>query len=347
MSQPQNTGLFGLLSYKGTDNIGDEIQSLAARRFLPSCDDFIEREATDSYHPADGNRRSVIMNGWYSHSPEHWPPSRFINPLFVSVHITEDAGAWSGLKAKDIMLAEPVAKYLRSYAPIGARDLNTLKLLQNAGIEAYFSGCMTLTIERPDVPRDDNLIVFNDLPEEFAEKLRATTKKEIKTTQHSGIKIANQAERFDAAKKLLETYASASCVVTRRLHCALPCVAMGTPVLMINTAHDMYRFAGLSEFIRNETPEQIKSGTWAYDINNPPANFDLHLPYRQDLIKKCKAFIASNLEGDNAAPYPLTYSEDVAIKSYILGKTSAALIAQAGRARRFEWQLKKLGAKPV
>jgi len=41
--------------------------------------------------------------------------------------------------------------------------------------------------------------------------------------------------RFTAAYQLMEMYASAKLVATQRIHCALPCVAMGTPVIFINS----------------------------------------------------------------------------------------------------------------
>lgn len=40
-------------------------------------------------------------------------------------------------------------------------------------------------------------------------------------------------EKFKYADTLLRKYAQAAYVVTSRIHCALPCIAMGTPVLYI------------------------------------------------------------------------------------------------------------------
>lgn len=65
-------------------NIGDYIQALAAAQFFDSIDTLIERERLDEY---DGEKVKMIMNGWYMHHPEHWPPSPKIRPLFVAFHI--------------------------------------------------------------------------------------------------------------------------------------------------------------------------------------------------------------------------------------------------------------------
>lgn len=56
-------------------NIGDYIQALASAQFLPHIDGFINREKLKDYKEEPC---SVIMNGWYIHNPEQWPPSNKI-----------------------------------------------------------------------------------------------------------------------------------------------------------------------------------------------------------------------------------------------------------------------------
>lgn len=116
-------------------NIGDYIQALASSQFYPRIDGFVERDELSLYDDEDCK---VIMNGWYMAKPENWPPSRHINPLFVAFHINS--------KAKDSMLSKESIEYLKKYEPIGCRDTYTMDLLKGKGIDAYFSGCMTLTL---------------------------------------------------------------------------------------------------------------------------------------------------------------------------------------------------------
>ena len=76
--------LYGLLKYKESKvffNIGDNIQSLAAKQFLPRVDVLINREKLAEYQ---GEQTKVIMNGWFTHNTHNWVPSDAINPLFVS-----------------------------------------------------------------------------------------------------------------------------------------------------------------------------------------------------------------------------------------------------------------------
>lgn len=116
-------------------NIGDYIQALAAAQFLPKTDGFIQREKLKEY---DGERCKVIMNGWYMHHTEQWPPSEKITPLFVAFHI--NASAKEGLVSKESI------DYLKRFQPVGCRDYHTRDLLLSKGVDAYFSACLTLTL---------------------------------------------------------------------------------------------------------------------------------------------------------------------------------------------------------
>lgn len=116
-------------------NIGDYIQALAAAQFLPEVDGFVQRERLKEY---DGEACKVIMNGWYMHHTEHWPPSDKIKPLFVAFHINASA--------KEGMLTEDSINYIKKFQPIGCRDYFTRDLLVSKGVDAYFSACLTLTL---------------------------------------------------------------------------------------------------------------------------------------------------------------------------------------------------------
>lgn len=117
-------------------NIGDYIQALASSQYYPHIDGFLDRDLDLKNY--EGEPCKMIMNGWYMHNPDNWPPSEKIQPLFVAFHINK--------VAKEALLSSASISYLRKYQPIGCRDLNTMELLQEKGVNAYFSGCMTLTL---------------------------------------------------------------------------------------------------------------------------------------------------------------------------------------------------------
>lgn len=55
-------------------------------------------------------------------------------------------------------------------------------------------------------------------------------------------------ERFAIAENLLKKYATAKLVITSRIHCALPCLALGTPVILCVNNFDEKRYRGLDRF---------------------------------------------------------------------------------------------------
>lgn len=59
----------------------------------------------------------------------------------------------------------------------------------------------------------------------------------------------NHIERFRIANSLLEKYAKAQLVITTRIHAALPCLALKTPVILINKNYDRNRFDGLYDLL--------------------------------------------------------------------------------------------------
>jgi hypothetical protein len=288
---------YGLLSYRNTGNIGDEIQSLAARQFLPQVDYLIDREELSQFATAKNQSVWTILNGWYCHKPENWPPSNEIVPLLVSLHISEQRSIFSGLSPADAMLSEPAAQYLRGTGPVGARDLQTLRLLKGAGVDSYFSGCLTLTLQRPPVDREEDLVVVCDALDSTFDFVIRSTAKRVERVSHVSFHNPQADARFQFAENLLRLYARASCVVTTRLHCALPCVAMGTPVFLIDMAPDQERFSGLHDFVRHGPIWIFNEGRSGFNIDNPGPNPDAHMPYRRALTTRAAAFVQSSLEG--------------------------------------------------
>lgn len=78
---------FGLMKYSPVShsvNLGDYIQSIATRQFLPHVDELIDREQMSNY---EGPLIKMIINGWFMTNPQNWPPKETIQPLITSFHI--------------------------------------------------------------------------------------------------------------------------------------------------------------------------------------------------------------------------------------------------------------------
>jgi hypothetical protein len=59
-------------SYRGLNNLGDQIQSIGTERFLPEINMRLNRDTLASEHC--NPIHLLIMNGWFSHQPEHCLP---------------------------------------------------------------------------------------------------------------------------------------------------------------------------------------------------------------------------------------------------------------------------------
>lgn len=281
---------FGLFRYE-TYNLGDEIQSIAASQFLPRVDYLIDRDKTSHFKSDNGELVKVIMNAWYSHWPENWPPSSDIDPLLTSMHITSHYWSSSGTMPNKVMLQGAGLEFFKKYQPIGSRDLTTLALFRAAGVESYFSSCMTTTLQRPDVPRNENLILLNDVPDDIFKNIDLKNMEVEYISQITSEK--NFKKRFSMAINILEKYAQANLVITSRLHCALPCLAFGTPVILITSAEDQTRFAGLDELLHVHSLENFRDSL-PFDVRNPPSNKSEFKFYRKKLVDSCIDFIGSD-----------------------------------------------------
>jgi hypothetical protein len=183
-------------------------------------------------------------------------------------------------------------EYLKKWAPIGARDLWTLKALQQHGIDSYFSGCLTLTLQN-EMSEKNDVIYCTDLDKDCVDYIRSQSSTTVvEELKHiiSREKVTDPEYRMHYANDILNKYKTAKCVITSRLHAALPCLALGTPVLLINTQPDQYRFEGLKELTRNCSKETLLSGHSDFDFSNPSENPKAYLPLREQLIETMRKF---------------------------------------------------------
>ena len=286
---------YGLLMCKNTDNIGDDIQSYAAKRFLPRIDVVIDRESLDSFRLESGQTEpiSVIMNAWYMHKKYNWPPAGLINPLFISMHVSAHGDLY---RIDDRFLDGLGGAYLRRFEPIGARDESTLSLLEKKGIRAYFSGCLTLTLSLPDTLEKSDEVILTDVNPAIAVTLKKQFPGENwQSVTHCvdppAISTLAPDERLEAVEALLHRYKRAKCVVTQRLHCALPCLALGTPVLLLYEEWSLDRMSSFLPLLNSIPVGQAANGRCRYNISSPPANPTKYLKYRHTLEERCCAFI--------------------------------------------------------
>ena len=164
---------FGLMKYDYTTNLGNEIQSIAARRFLPEIDCYVDHEKLNLFESDE--KVKLIMNGWYLDCLKSWPPSDSIDPLLISMHFNTSVN-----ETKEVILSKESREFFSSYGPVGCRDQPTAELLKENDIDAYFSGCLSLTLEGMKKNTDYKYVVVNSQKsEEIVNYLKSKTELDI------------------------------------------------------------------------------------------------------------------------------------------------------------------------
>jgi hypothetical protein len=165
----------------------------------------------------------VLCFGWYMHAlfemRHGFPLHRNLLPIFVSFHCNKRA-----------LLTPAAIAYLKRHGPVGCRDWTTVYLLLSCGVPAFFSGCVTTTIDTlfPDAPAppDGAPVAYVDVPPEDVPPGGVTYAHSDSAVRRRPF-IAN----VSRALELLETYRTRhGAVVTSRLHCYLPLRSIGTHV---------------------------------------------------------------------------------------------------------------------
>ncbi len=322
-------GKYGLLMYKDTANLGDDIQSYAVYRHLPKVDYLIDREAISSFCPEKKESVKVVMNGWFNHNKDEFLISPYIDPLFISMHFT----------ANDLIL-KPGYTFLTGYAKeimekykIGCRDKNTNELLKSLGYKnTYFSSCLTTTIDPIGEKKDEGYIVAVDMKPQIVDYLKNITgKKVIETThwlfikdgtpyeekikkinaydkstdekrknfvkEHSELSIE---ERMKIVEKQLKLYQNASLVVTDRIHVGLPCLGLNTNVLLIFYDYNADRIETFKEFLTNCTEDEFYQMTKEQLLSIKNSNH--YQKYRENLEKTVEEFIKEKSKVDLLLP---------------------------------------------
>ena len=269
----------GVLGFSGSRNIGDYIQTKAVIDILNRQNiKILEREKLNSYN---GPPIKIIINGWFMENPKNWPPSNKINPLFISFHINPSI-------VKTFINNQSI-EYFKKHEPIGCRDYFTRDLLVKNGINAYFSSCVTLGIEREkylnrQTPRGvivigafDRLKPYLDYksPLKFLLSLmkyplrtlnykiklqkfnRHLHEQKVEVKRYSQItkkSINSHAKGIALAEDMLDNIAESDIIITSRIHAALPALAMGLKVIFIDegldhTNHKM-RLSGLKNYFK-------------------------------------------------------------------------------------------------
>ncbi len=292
---------YGLLIHEPTTNIGDDIQSYAIKQFLPQVDYYVDRENIDRFASKDNEPVATVMGAWWMWKKFDWPPAECIIPKLISMHFNNYGIREKSSPVKNEWLQGIGKEYFKAYGPVGVRDYSSLEYLKKNDIEAYFSGCVTLTLPKQNETADKgSYVVIADLREELDEKVTRWLKDsglEIRRVTHNCSYRKNPESmyfRFKRVEDILTLYQNAKFVITRRLHVTLPCLAMEVPVISVvdlDAEGNSTRWAPYHRWVNYISEKDILAGNISFDYNNPPENKKDYLPVRESLIKEISGFV--------------------------------------------------------
>ena len=306
----------GILGFIGSKNIGDYVQTKAAIDLVGSKNiKILDRENLDKYND---NIIQTIINGWFMESPENWPPSEKIKPLFISFHINPSI-------EKELLKDESI-KYFKSHEPVGCRDIYTRDILLEKGVNAYYSSCITTTVDRKNYLKSktqaEGIIVIGafdrlkpTLDYKSSAKLlisifkypfkkigyslklskfnRHLNNQNFKIKRYSQLTkrpIKSHNEGLNLASEMLEKIAESEVMITSRIHAALPALAMGLKVIFIDQGLDhvnhKHRLSGLINYFTHVNLKDF----FMINLDNIPA-MEKHKAHTQKIKDSINNFL--------------------------------------------------------
>ncbi len=274
-----------------TINIGDWIQSLAVQRLVESLgvDGLqiikIDRDSLPAYQ---GPPVRLIMNACFLEHSFPIPPQ--VEPVFI------------GFQTSSRNLIRQYLDYFKAHQPIGCRDTSTRNMFLEQGVDAYITGCLTMTLplrdEAPRVPK--TFFIGGEGPGKMPKSLKRHTPQHIARTsiyQHqreavTSLPLSDRdvSKATEIAVNLLETYRQqASLIVTPLLHAAGPSLAMGIPVILTRK-DERDRFTAINRLLPLYIPPDFNSIDW----NPTHPNIEK--------LKQCLSLVVTRALGEGGGP---------------------------------------------
>jgi Capsular polysaccharide synthesis protein/Polysaccharide pyruvyl transferase/Methyltransferase domain len=251
-----------------TENLGDHVQLLAANRLLRRSgiapevlldrdNEIASARAIDAMTPPVG----ILLNGWYKTNPAEWPPNPRLDPIYLGFH--------TRLFQSPTLVSPEAIEHYKLHEPIGCRDRYTAAMLRSHGVDTYLSYCLSLLYERrllaPETQTETFVVsrdrgILGHLPASLGESHFIAHYSGTFDFHENMLRVAHLLERYRTRAKL---------IVTTLLHCALPAVAMGIPVVAFYPANsepmhasDRERFSSLERLIRVFRLEEAPDVDW-------------------------------------------------------------------------------------
>lgn len=253
---------FGLFKYcRKSTNLGDYFITYGMKQIynemgiLEENIIYIDQYSMKYYK---GDYVIVPMAGFFDSFPciQWLPLSPKIIPVFFGFHCIDD----KILRQMD---------NLKRFEPFGCRDEETMNKLRQYGIQAYLSGCVSLCNKKREYLRTQTKVFIVDIDKELEKfipkEIQEVAEKIVHKEKLSSDVSLEQATEYEW-NRALEVYRKykdeARLIITSKMHCALPCIAMGIPVVMALDRYDS-RWAGVDKILHVYTKAEYPNIDWS------------------------------------------------------------------------------------
>ena len=202
---------------KGTRlrNYGEDIQLLAIQNlydYMGIPQDEIVRITPEELFTYDGEEYLLLPINW-----PFWGSYSRLSSKIIPVYL--------GISAVGDSIIDSMR--FRDFAPIGCRDQRTFEICKKNGIDAYINGCMSLTFPKADKKGKNIYIV--DVCEELLQYIPQEFKEVAIYKTH--VFYNREIQEEESAQLYQEYRENARLIISSRLHCIIPCIAYGVPVI--------------------------------------------------------------------------------------------------------------------
>jgi hypothetical protein len=274
-------------------NIGDIVQTISVENLFEQMgiagEQIAEVGKYDLKHYS-GERLVIPITGYFNERPGRGevPFSPDVIPVFLGYHV-----GWG-------LYDDAVVEYFKRFQPIGCRDNKSKRAFLQRGISAYVNGCSTVAFARRQDAAGRERTFFVDVPESLNPYIPESLLEQGEFLSHI-VPIEQQPlgrQEYDRlvayTHHLLNRYRDeARLVVTSRLHCALPCLAMGIPVIFV-TQNLPETCDFLTSLIRIHSPQDFEGIDWE------PAVVDLEA-IKRECYENFQWRMQAALQGELAA----------------------------------------------
>lgn len=245
-----------------TANLGDNMQSIAIRKLLKRCGVADERVVSvnrDTLASYNGEPLAMIMNGVFPESS--FPIPAQVTPIFIGLCVREPT-------------IERFRDFFIQHQPIGCRDITTQQLFEKYGVQAYVTGCLTLSLPNRSVNDRQKKVfivygggsgnfpsqVLRHIPHDYLDNVEFIYHRLPLFDFPLDDTACHQVEAYSSS--LLRRYAAhGKMIITPLHHVAAPCMAMGIPVIICRDEMDG-RFSFLQTLTPIYTPDQFAQIDW-------------------------------------------------------------------------------------